>query len=173
MVKTDGIKKKLIALGLTVGLATAGAVISEHEGLVLGTYVDPVGILTSCYGNTGLDSSGEKLQRGKVYTESECLMQLAGDLVHFEKDINRLVKVPISNKERAAYISFIYNVGVNNFKSSTLLKKLNSGDRTAACNELSKWVYAKGFKLPGLIKRREKEKEMCLDGAASRDQSPL
>jgi len=47
------VKNKLLALGLSSALATSGMFIAKHEGLVLGTYPDPVGIVTSCYGHTG------------------------------------------------------------------------------------------------------------------------
>lgn len=64
--------------------------------------------------------------------------------------------------EHAAYLSFIYNVGVGAFADSTLRVKLFKGDRRGACNELSRWVYADGKKLAGLVKRREAERQVCL-----------
>ena len=153
------IKNKLLAMGLSSALATTGVFVAKHEGLVLGTYVDPVGIITSCYGH--VDSS---LQLGQKFTEDECLEQLAKDLSKHNKELMRYVKVPLSEQERAAYLSFIYNVGGANFKSSTLLKKLNAGEREEACNQLSRWVFAKGRKLQGLVNRRESEKQLCLSG---------
>jgi lysozyme len=41
-----------------------------------------------------------------------------------------------------------------------LLKKLNSGDTEGASDEFSKWVYADKKVLPGLVRRREAEKEL-------------
>lgn len=158
------LKQKLLALGLTGALASTGVIVAEHEGLVLGTYVDPVGIVTSCYGNTGTDSKGNKLVVGTKYSQQECLRQLADDLDEFNYKVKKLVKVNISDEELAAYTSFTYNVGVGNFNASTLLRKLNAGDRIGACNELPKWKYAKGKELPGLVKRRDKEKQLCLSG---------
>lgn len=158
------LKSKLLALGLSSSLAATGVIVSEHEGLVLGTYPDPVGIVTSCYGNTGYDSKGNKLKLGVKYSEEECLNQLADDLVEFNKAVKKSVKVDISDEELAAYTSFVYNVGVGNFQSSTLLRKLNTGDRIGACNELPKWKYSKGKVLNGLIVRRDKEKQLCLSG---------
>ena len=158
------LKSKLLALGLSGALASTGVIVSEHEGLVLGTYVDPVGIVTSCYGNTGRDSQGNILRLGVKYSEEECLTQLADDLVEFNTAVKKSVKVIISDEELAAYTSFAYNVGMGNFRSSTLLKKLNADDREGACNELPKWKYSKGKELKGLVVRREKEKELCLSG---------
>lgn len=63
--------------------------------------------------------------------------------------------------QRAALYSFTYNVGVSAFRSSTLLKKLNNGDRKGACDELRKWTWAGGKQWKGLQTRREIERELC------------
>lgn len=62
---------------------------------------------------------------------------------------------------RAALASFVYNVGEGQFSRSTLLRKLNAGDAREACAELSRWVYAGGRVLTGLVKRRAAERELC------------
>lgn len=64
--------------------------------------------------------------------------------------------------QRAALISFVYNVGAGNVQSSTLLKKLNSGDHLGACQQLTRWVYAQKIKLQGLVKRRTEELDWCM-----------
>ena len=68
---------------------------------------------------------------------------------------------------RAALGSFVYNVGAGNFQSSTLLRKAKAGDLVGACNELPRWVYAKGQKLNGLVRRREAERQLCLEGLSN------
>jgi lysozyme len=156
------IKNKLLVYGLSSALATSGVFIAKHEGLVLGTYPDPVGIVTSCYGHTG-----SELRLGQKFSEDECLEQLAKDLSKHNAEMSKYIKVPLSAEEHAAYLSFTYNVGVGNFKSSTLLKKLNSGDRNGACNELLRWRFAKGKELLGLKKRRIEEQELCLSGSGN------
>lgn len=153
------VKSKLLAMGLSSAIATTGMFVAQHEGLVLGSYIDPVGILTSCYGHTG---SGLRLNQ--KFTESQCLEQLHSDLSKHDREMMRHVKVPLSNEEHSAYLSFSYNVGVGNFKSSTLLKLLNKEKRVDACNQLTNWVFAKGKKLRGLVNRREEEKNLCLSG---------
>lgn len=153
------IKNKLLVYGLSSALATSGVFIAKHEGLVLGTYLDPVGILTSCYGHTG-----PELKLGQKFSEDQCLEQLSKDLSKHNNEMSRHIKVPLSAEEHAAYLSFTYNVGVGNFKSSTLLKLLNKGQRVEACEQLTRWVFAKGKKLRGLVNRREDEKTLCLSG---------
>jgi lysozyme len=61
-------------------------------------------------------------------------------------------------------VSFAYNVGGGNYCGSTLVRKLNAGDTAGACNELTRWTRAKGIVLPGLVKRREAERQLCLQG---------
>jgi len=57
----------------------------------------------------------------------------------------------------------VYNVGIANFKKSTLLKKLNKGDYEEASNQLLRWTRAGGKVLNGLVRRREAEKELFLE----------
>jgi len=154
----SSLTKKLLAYGFTAAVALSGGyLIAPNEGKVNATYIDPVGIATSCYGHTG-----PELKLGQKYTDDQCLDQLAKDLSSHDKQMMNLVRVPLTDYQHAAFLSFTYNVGVGNFKSSTMLRKLNSKDYEGACEELSKWVYAKKQKLNGLITRRQQEKDMCL-----------
>ncbi|MCL1048924.1 lysozyme [Shewanella abyssi] len=153
------ISQKLMALGLASVVAFGGAtLVVPHEGQVLETYIDPAGVLTSCYGHTG-----PELKPRQFFTERQCLESLADDLSQFDRQLRRLTyPITLTDGEHAAYLSFIYNVGAGAFKDSTLRAKLLAGQRVGACNELPRWVYAKGKKLPGLIKRRESERQICL-----------
>lgn len=149
---------KLLAYGLTAAVALSGGyLIAPNEGKVNATYLDPINIKTSCYGHTG-----PELKLGQKFTDDQCLDQLAKDLASHDKQMMNLIRVPITDYQHAAFLSFTYNAGVNNFKNSTMLRKLNSKDYDGACEELSKWVYANKQKLKGLVTRREQEKSMCL-----------
>lgn len=153
------LKQRLMAMGLVAGVALAGSqLVAPHEGKVLGTYIDPVGILTACYGHTS-----KALKESQFFTEQQCLELLATDLINFDRQLLRLTHpIMLTEGEHAAYLSFIYNIGAESFRTSTLRRKLRGDDRVGACNELLKWVYAKGTKLPGLIKRRTHEQQICL-----------
>lgn len=161
MSTNSNLYKKLLGVGLGSALALSGAfLISPSEGLVTKTYLDPVNILTSCRGHTG-----PELKLGQTFTVDQCDKVFADDLVKHDKQLMSVVKVPFkSDYQHAAMLSFVYNAGIGNFSSSTMLKKLNAKDYVGSCEELTKWVYAKGKKLPGLVIRREKEKEFCLRG---------
>jgi lysozyme len=89
---------------------------------------------------------------------------LAESLEIASRGVDSCVRTYLPDTRRAALVSFAYNVGVTNLCGSTLVRKLNAGDTRGACNELSRWTRAKGIELPGLIKRREAERQMCLEG---------
>lgn len=152
------LKAFLLAAGLSGAAITGGLFIADHEGRVLSTYVDPVGITTECFGQRA-----DGIAPGIARSEDYCLNQLARNLHLFNRQLLRLTDgVELTEGEHAAYLSFTYNVGAQAFADSTLRKKVLAGDRVGACNELSRWVYAKGVKLQGLEKRRAAERTMCL-----------
>lgn len=137
-------------------LALALPLVAQYEGLRTKSYLDPVGVLTVCYGET------ESVVSGVSYTEKECKEMLSARLGYFSLQVDRLVKIDISPETHAALSSFAYNVGLSAFEKSTLLKKMNAGDIIGACNELPRWNKANGKILPGLVKRRQAEKKLCL-----------
>lgn len=154
----SSLTKKLLVYGFTAAVAMSGGyLIAPNEGKVNQVYLDPVNIKTSCYGHTG-----PELKLGQKFTDEQCLDQLAKDLSSHDKQMMNLVRVPLTDYQHAAFLSFAYNAGVGNFKSSTMLRKLNSKDYEGACEELSRWIYAKKQKLNGLVTRRQQEKDMCL-----------
>lgn len=163
-------QKKLIALGATATVATAGTfLIIPYEGSVKDgkehvVYLDPVNIPTACYGQTGYDLYGRKIKLGMRYTEDECLEMYAITGNKFEKEVDKVFgDIPYQNSyQKAAFLSFTYNVGVGNLRSSTLVKKFKNKDYEGACDQLSRWVYANKKKLNGLVTRRQEERDWCL-----------
>lgn len=158
--------KRLTALGVVGAVALSGAyLIAPSEGLVTKTYLDPIGILTSCYGHTG-----KELKLGQVFTQAQCDKQFATDLTKHDEEMSKFVRVPwLSDYEHAGVLSFCYNVGIANCTNSTLMRKLNEGDHIAACKELAKWTRAGGKdchiaanNCSGIITRRDKEMKFCL-----------
>ena len=148
-------RAKLIAKIGATAVALVIPVVTYYEGKVNRTYVDPVGVLTSCYGHTG-----PELKPGQTFTDEQCLAQLEADLTKHAIALD-CVRVPLTDGQKAAFLSFAFNVGNGAFCSSTLVRRANTGDMPGACAELSKWVYAGGKQLPGLVKRRAAERAMC------------
>lgn len=151
--------KRRLAIGATAGaLSLATAVVSYYEGYQPTAYRDPVGVPTICFGHTATARMGQTL------SQERCTQLLQADLGHAFSAVDRRAQVDLPPPTRAALASFVYNVGEGAFARSTLLRKLNAGDLRGACHELSRWVYAGGRKLNGLVKRRATELELCLKG---------
>ena len=137
------------------------ALIKAHEGLRLTAYPDPVGVWTIGYGHTTA-AGPPKVERGMKITDAGADAILRQDLAKFEGYVSSAVKVPLNQNEFDALVSFTFNIGPGNLRSSTLLKKLNAGDRAGAADEFLKWTKAGGKTLPGLVKRREAERALFL-----------
>ena len=149
------LQQRIIAASLSGTVGMAGMLVAHVEGRSLFAYFDPVGIPTICEGVT----RGVRL--GQTKTPAQCDALLQAELSVAMAGVGRHVTVPLPDTRRAALASFVYNVGETQFRASTLLRKLNAGDARAACAELSRWVYAKGTKLKGLVNRRAAERELC------------
>lgn len=146
------------SLQAAVGVSCAAillSVVPKFEGMILRGHKDPIGIVTACAGHTATAILG------KPYTLAECNQLLADDLIKHADGVNACVKVPMTTGQRAAFVSFAFNVGTGAFCKSTMARKLNAGDYAGACAELQKWTYAGGRQFNGLVKRRAAEKAIC------------
>lgn len=138
---------------LTTG-ANGLNLIKSFEGCHLNAYLCPANVPTIGYGHT------KNVRLGMKITPEQAEKFLRDDLKTFEKIVKDNVKMPLNQNQFDALVSFVFNVGGGNFKTSTLLKVLNKGDYGAAAGEFSKWVYGGGKKLPGLVRRRQAEAEL-------------
>ena len=82
---------------------------------------------------------------------------LAEDLAEFEKYVDNLVDVPLTQNQFDALVAWTFNLGPTNLSESTLLKKLNAGDYDSVPSEMKRWNKAGGEVLEGLVRRREAE----------------
>ena len=131
--------------------------IKNFEGCRLTAYRCPANILTIGYGHTGSDvSTGQKI------TQEQAEKLLKSDLLVHCNNVSRLVKVPLTQNQFDALVSFEFNVGYGNFASSTMLKLLNQKKYREAAAQFDRWVYANGKVLAGLVKRRAAEKTLFL-----------
>ncbi|NDW10456.1 lysozyme [Dysgonomonas sp. 520] len=132
--------------------------IRSHEGLVLTAYKCPAGVWTIGYGHT------KGVKQGDRITEKEAIEYLKEDLEDSEKAVSSQ-NLKLNQNQFDALVSFTFNVGSGNFKSSTLLKKAkaNPNDPTIR-NEFAKWNKAKVkgvlTALPGLTRRRKEEADL-------------
>ena len=151
-------RAKLVAKIGAGATALAVPLVMLYEGTVLQSYRDPIGIVTACVGHTG-----PELRMGQRYTRQQCEDMLYGDLLKHAQALD-CIKQPMTDGQKAAFVSFAFNVGNRAFCDSTLARKANAGDMAGACAELSRWTRAGGSELPGLVKRRAAERELCERG---------
>jgi lysozyme len=125
--------------------------IKSFEQLRLNSYLCPAGKWTIGYGHT------DGVNRGMLITEKTADAFLKQDIKHAEDEVNR-IDADLTQEQFDALVSFVFNVGTQAFRVSTLRKLVerNPGDPKIA-DEFRRWVYAGDKKLPGLIKRREQE----------------
>lgn len=132
-------------------------IIKKHEGLRLEAYLPtPNDVWTIGYGHTHTTKQGMKI------TEAQAEKLLYRDLAWAEDTVNDLVKVPLTQNQFDALVSFVFNVGAGAFSKSTLLRFLNTGDYTNAAAQFLRWNKQKGRVLNGLTKRRDDERRLFL-----------
>ncbi len=145
--------------------------VKEMEGFYPDAYRCPAGVWTIGYGHTAGVSPGQKV------TKQQAEQLLREDLDGSAAAVERLISVPLTDNQFAALVSFTFNVGEGNLATSTLRRKLNTGDYNAVPSQLSVWVMATdpatGKKRPlnGLVRRRAAEGQLWLkpEGAAVAD----
>lgn len=150
----------------TALVAVCIACIAPAEGLRQYAYNDPVGIPTYCFGETQ-HPDGRKVRLGDKATTEECKDMLAERVERdFIPGVERCVTRPVSDTTKAAFVSLAYNVGVERFCTSSIAGKYNAGDLLGSCDAFLLYTKARGIELPGLVKRRQQERALCLRGLA-------
>jgi GH24 family phage-related lysozyme (muramidase) len=134
------------------------SLIKSSEKLVLTTYICPAGYPTIGYGHVVKASEAESFAGG--ITEAHAEELLRQDVVSAQRAVLRLIRVPLSDGQFDALVSFTFNLGGGALQRSTLRRKLNRGDYESIPAELMKWVWAGGRKLKGLVVRRRSESIM-------------
>ena len=121
---------------------------SRSEGLRLKAYQDSVGRWTIGYGHTG------GVKEGDECSNDDALAWLEGDISRVVDQINRDVRVKLTQGEFDALVDFGYNLGVYALEHSTLWTKLQAGDFDGAAAQFPLWDHAGGVEVAGLLTRR-------------------
>ncbi len=128
------------------------ALITSFEGLRLVAYADPLtGTPTIGWGSTRNVRLGDSITLARAQTLFQAEVDQASAAV------NESVHVPLTQGQFDALVSFVFNVGMNAFRESTLLRKLNDRDYTGAADEFDRWNKAGGRVVAGLVRRRTAE----------------
>ncbi|MBK3800470.1 glycoside hydrolase family protein [Azospirillum brasilense] len=134
------------------------ALVRHFEGLKLSAYLCPAGVPTIGYGRTA------GVQMGQTITAAQAEVFLRADMAAAAAQVDKLVMVPLTDQQRGALASFVFNLGAGALRDSTLRSMLNKGDYKGAAGQFGRWVYAtvngEKVQLPGLKKRRAAEKTL-------------
>lgn len=125
--------------------------IKYFEGCKLEAYLDAVSTPTIAYGRT------KGVTMGDTCTQEQAEAWLDEELVEYENYVNEAVKVPLTQNQFDALVSWTYNLGPSNLNNSTMLKVLNSSSYDDVPTQIKRWNRAGGKVLDGLVRRREAE----------------
>lgn len=136
---------------------SAVRIVAQYEGFRARPYLCPAGVPTIGYGATRHADGRPVRMTDPPITEAAAMELLRRQLREFAGEVDRLVAVPLAEHERAALISFAFNVGSAALARSTLLRLLNAGDRDGASGQFVRWNQGGGKVLAGLVNRRTAE----------------
>lgn len=144
---------RISAVGLTL--------IKRYEGFSSKPYLCPAGIPTIGYGSTYYENNQKVKLTDPPITEDWALELLLNNLVLYEKSVDSMVVSSINQNQFDALVSFCYNVGITNFRRSTLLKLVNNNPSDPKIGiQFGRWIRANGKVLAGLVKRRKNEADL-------------
>ena len=163
---------------LAVLVAVLGWFVVPEEGIVLETYPDPVhgvALPTACIGETG-----PHIRMGQKFTLGECMEMLRARHERLIVAVGRCVRVPVTTHEAVAILSMSDNLGVGAICGSTMVRQINAGAPASTwCEQIPRWHFAGGrdcwvrsSNCSGLVKRRERERAMCLGDITLPDTTP-
>lgn len=139
-------------------LVAASLLATASEGML--THAQPdiaTGQPNICFGDT------QNVSPGDIATPAQCRARLQSRMVYYLNAVDAaLPNQP--DARRSALADFCYNVGVRACTRSSVFRKIGEGDVRGGCDALLLYVYAGGRKYKGLETRRQRERELCMQG---------
>lgn len=133
--------------------------IGNAEGCRREPYMCPAGIATDGIGNT------HGVAPGTRKTDQQIVVDWQRNILDAEACVNRYAAgAALPGDTFSAAVSIAFNAGCPTMQKSTMFRLFRQGQLVDGCNEFPRWVYAGGKKLPGLVTRRQAEKQLCLEG---------
>lgn len=143
-------------------------IIKNFEGLRLTAYRDVAGVWTIGYGSTRYHD-GKRVKPGdKLANEAQADALFHNTLGQYEQAVNQFVKVPLTQNQFDALVSFTYNEGTGALENSALLVKLNEKDYQGAANHFLAWdkitdpTTGEKVVCDTLVERRREESRLFL-----------
>jgi lysozyme len=135
--------------------STAVDLVMHFEGCPLTAYKKTNDVWTIGWGHTGHD-----VFEGLVWTQDQANSHLADDMEDAQALLLRYSAGPFPAGAEQALIDFVYNLGIGNYRTSTLCALVNGAQWAAVKTELLKWDHQAGVVLEGLLERRQAEADM-------------
>ena len=136
-------------------------IIKKYEGFSSKPYLCPAHVPTIGYGSTYYEDGSKVKLTDSPITQERATELLEALLVSFERAVDSYCIDTINQNQFDALVSFAYNCGVGNLKSSTLLRKVNvNPDNPTIKDEFLKWTKGGGKTLSGLVRRRTEEAQL-------------
>lgn len=136
--------------------------IKEYEGCKLTAYQCSAGVWTIGYGTTAMAGLGIEPAKGLTITQDRAEDLLRQGVDKFAATVDAMITASVNSNEFGACVSLAYNIGPNAFAKSTVLRKLNAGNKQEAAEAFKLWNKAGGEVVKGLINRRNAEIELFL-----------
>ena len=136
--------------------------IKRFEGFSPTIYICPAGWPTIGYGHVVQDHERKEFEHGIDEDIGEDLLRLDAGVA--ERAVLRLIHVPLADGQFDALTSFTFNLGAGALQRSTLRRKVNREEHARVPAEFRRWVWAGGRKLKGLMRRREAEAILYVEG---------
>lgn len=149
----------LASVGSKQSIDIAAGLCRRFEGLYLRPYLCPAKVPTIGYGTTRYENGLRVSLLDPPITKARAEQLLMHELSDIRPKVLRLCPVlqEWGDAAEAAILDFTFNLGTGKLQASTLRKKINADDVSAAKRELARWVYGDGRVLPGLVNRRAAE----------------
>jgi lysozyme len=144
--------------------------IASFEGFRTRAVLAPGGKWTLGFGHTATAREGLSVTRG----EAEDLLRW--DLLPIEDSLRQIALTPLTQNQFDALLSFAFNIGLENFKKSDVLKYLNQGQPIAAALSMHAWrrarVNGRVITIDALVRRRAAEAALFLEPVGARAAAP-
>jgi lysozyme len=138
----------------------AAPFVRKFEGCQLQAYADEGGKLT-----IGVGHCGPEVHEGLIWTDYQAEQAFLADLKHALNEAQKAVVVGLTDKQWAAIISFVFNLGAGSFRNSTLCQFINQHKFIEAAKEFTRWCRVDGREDKGLLRRRFSEAALFLEGS--------
>jgi len=130
---------------------TAEDLARAFEGCRLTAYQDVGGVLTIGWGHCGKD-----VYAGLVWTQQQADDALTHDIACAQAQI-AVYSPNLQSPQLDAITDFVFNLGIGNYRTSTLCQLVNAENWSQAAIEILKWDHVGGVVVPGLLRRRQAE----------------